>query len=638
MQNLNVKRILYHLVQVFLVLAVAGFFYIECQLALTGSLTHGYQALFRDMSLSPLTVRLNLLFLVVLITTLIAIIGDYWWGLATSISLLTIFLYVNFQKIVSRSEPLVPSDLQMVGQTKGLTHMVSWQSILVLVGFIVVLMILAFFLRKWTKTFWCQRHVIVWSTRIVVVLVGVVTFGLLSQAGDADSFVGRQLTVRGILNNENHQLANYYNHGTIIGFAFEIRSTPMTKPAHYNQQTMKAVASRYRRHLATTNHGKKTQKVNIVYILNESLTNPQRTQSMYPIAGNKNPMPYISGILNHPNHTEASGYMVSPGFGGGTANIEFEANTGFSNYFLRSTPYQDILPHKLYFPSVFHYLKGEGYTSKAYHPYTGIMYRRTQAYPALGIKTFKDQDKLKGLKTTQFGQYATDESAYTNFNQQQKSTKQMSLMITMQNHMPYDAKVGVKSAYKLQHSIKGDVTKTQKLQTYFQEVNESDQAFKKLVQHFQDSKQKTLIVMYGDHYPGDGIYDDLLAKNTLYSHTTPFVMAANFPLKTHHYDYFSPNYMSWHLLEQLNYPQTPFYQLLGQLYQQVPVLTQSLQMDTSDLQKLKQQGHDNLNYRVSSSESKQWTHSKAYKDYRLVEYDMTYGKSYAKKYGMFDVK
>lgn len=641
MHNLTVKRFMYFLLQVLLVCLIAYGFYFEFQLALTGSLTHGYHEMFWEIKNNPVVTRINWFFLVIIITMLIALLGDYWWGISLSVIIFSIILYVDFNKIISRSEPLLPNDLSMAGQAGGLIKMVSWQSLLLLVVGIVLLLVAAYLLHKVTKGLWLKNHRVLWPLRISFLVLAIVALSLFSQAGNTRSFASKQLAKHNITNVDRSQLANYRNRGTLIGFVFNAHSTPMIKPANYSAATMKQITQRYQKGLVKANQGKKVGKVNVIYILNESLTNPLRTQKWYPLVDNKNPMPYISKMITNPTAQQAGGYMVSPGFGGGTANIEFEANTGFSNYFLNNTPYQDILPNKKYFPSVMHYLNDAGYNSQAYHPYAGTMYRRNQAYPAIGIHKFQDQAKLRGLKKSPHGLYDTDASSYPNFYaQQKKSSRQFSLMLTMQNHMPYQAEIGPKSSYQLQNKVAGDADKTKKLEAYLQEVHDSDQAFKHLVQHYQHVKQKTLIVMYGDHYPGDGIYDDLFNQNTLYSHATPFVMAANFPLQTHHYNYFSPNYMSLQLLQQLNYPQTPFYQLLEQLQQQVPVLTKPLQISGTGQQNQTKVSNDTYALtakNVHGPKNAKWDQSRVYKDYRLLEYDMTYGKAYAKKDGMFKI-
>ncbi|NVY95945.1 sulfatase-like hydrolase/transferase [Lactobacillus sp. DCY120] len=620
-----VKQVLYFVLRIGIIAVLAYLFYFLLQLTLTGDLVKNVGDLwghFLDLKNPVFWVNYGITLSIIIF--LIALIGDFYFGLAVSSSLFLIISFININKVVSRSEPLLPSDFSMVSQANSLIRMVKWQAILALIILMVVLFGLAFCLRRWTAAYWWQNHLWVWPLRLLVVLALGGNFWLLTQAGNEHSWVAKKLAAYEMVNTDHEQMANYQNRGFWVGFAFNVESTPMTKPDNYSPATVRKIVHRYQRRLATENKDKSFDKVNIIYILNESLSNPQRTKDRYPIVNNQNPMPFISQILDHPTENQASGYMVSPFFGGGTANIEFEANTGFSNYFLQSTPYQDIVSRRDYFPSVMNYLQVEGYQAQAYHPFSGTMYRRRQAYPALGIEKFQDQKQLKGLKQSPDSYYTSDFSTYPNIYAQQNRARQFSLVITMLKHMPYSAAVGEKSQFKLQHLIDNDADKTKRMQAYFQEVNSTDQAFKQLVEHYQNSKRKTIIAMYGDHYPGDGIYDTLLQQDPLKSHTTPFVMAANFKLDQQNYDYFSPNYMSLMLLKQLNYPLSPFYNLLQQVQEEVPVLTQPVQIDS-----------DGKQTNGSDGEKGSWTTSQAYKDYQLIEYDLTYGQAYAQKYGMF---
>lgn len=617
--NKKFVKIIYRIGQLLLVFLTAVMSYFFMQLAITGHLNRDYAAMYREIVINQPATIINILMLVILVVTIIALMGDYWWGLAASIILLVVALFVDHQKILSRSEPLLPSDLIMVNQVGGLIKMVHWMSILKLILFIGLMFVGAYFLRKFTKNYWIKNSFTIWGIRAVLVLFGIWAFAFLFQAGNAESAVCKQLNQWGIADDNHNPLNIYRSRGTIIGFAFNVSSNKMAEPHGYSPQAMQKLAQRYR---INSEVAPNTDPVNIIYILNESLTSPQTTMDKYPIEEDS-PLSYIDNILQDPQTNQASGYMVSPEYGGGTANVEFEANTGFSNYFLRSTPYQDILPKKRSFPSIMRYLKAQGYQCQAYHPYDGAMYQRPEAYRALGISKFSDRSKLHNLHQGKFGEYVSDASTYPNIYRQQKKSRQFSLVVTMQNHMPYLENMGTQSDYHLIDAVNGDATKTQKLQAYFQELHESDQAFKKLVNHFQNSRQKTLIVMYGDHYPGDGLYDNL-ADETLTVHATPFVMAANFDLPQQNYGYFSPNYMSLWILQQLGYPLTPFYNLLMQLHQEVPVLTQALQMDSNENK------YTNLHSKTTA-----WQKSQVFRDYEMLEYDLTYGKGYAYNYHMF---
>ena len=94
----------------------------------------------------------------------------------------------------------------------------------------------------------------------------------------------------------------------------------------------------------------------------------------------------------------SSGSMFSPEFGGMTANIEFEALTGFSNAFLPygSIPYQQYIRQPL--PSLATFLQSEGYTTRALHPFGGWFWNRSPVYQAFGFSRFLTEDKLPPLQ------------------------------------------------------------------------------------------------------------------------------------------------------------------------------------------------------------------------------------------------
>ncbi|MBA1434370.1 LTA synthase family protein [Bombilactobacillus bombi] len=624
-----IKKISFRVLQVLLVITLVYGTYFLLQLTAakyTEWVDHTYKGVLHMINQNLMVTTINEFILLLLVIAIISIIGDYWIGLAISSVLFLIVGFVNYQKIVSRSEPLLPADLLMTRSAGGLLKMVSKGDILKLLFLIICIVVGSLYLRRLTRSYMIINHKVIFPLRAIIIFISIITFGVLFQSGDKNSVIAQELDKYSLFNNEHNQTFAYYRLGSALGFITNVHSSPMQRPKEYSEAEIKSIVKRYQK--GATVKKENIKPVNIVYILNESLTNPQTTQKFYPISGQQ-PLTYINNILQYPKINQASGYMISPEYGGGTANIEFEANTGFSNYFLNNTPYQHILPKKDYFPSIMHYLNDYGYKCLAYHPYLRTMYMRPQAYQALGINQFKDEQLLKNLKKSSFGEYTTDISTYPNIYNQQNKSRQFSLVITMQNHMPYFENMGSQSNFKLEHPINNNIGKTNKMQTYLQELHQSDQAFAHLVQHFQHTKQKTIIVMYGDHYPGDGLYDNIKQK-TLTVHATPFVMVANFPLKNSHVGYFSPNYMSLILLQKLGYPLTPFYNLLSRLYKEIPVLTKTIQMRQQN-----NKIHINTN---SKTEPKNYLQKlQAYKDYQLIEYDMTYGKRYAQKYHFFSL-
>ena len=81
-----------------------------------------------------------------------------------------------------------------------------------------------------------------------------------------------------------------------------------------------------------------------------------------------------------------------------TANIEFEALTGFSNAFLPygSIPYQQYVRRKL--PSLATFFNDEGYVTQALHPFGPWFWNRGAVYEAFGFDSFLSEEQLPPLK------------------------------------------------------------------------------------------------------------------------------------------------------------------------------------------------------------------------------------------------
>src|SRR5699024_12119721 len=128
-----------------------------------------------------------------------------------------------------------------------------------------------------------------------------------------------------------------------------------------------------------------------------------------------NPMPEIEQIKKQ----NTSGLMLSSGYGGGTANIEYGAETSWSLQSFSpslTTPFSQLVIRKNYNTNVTNLFKRK----HAIHPYLGNFYDRRQAYEKFGFQTFRTIDgkkadqKLKYQKRIQKSNYVGDDEAYKN--------------------------------------------------------------------------------------------------------------------------------------------------------------------------------------------------------------------------------
>ena len=91
-----------------------------------------------------------------------------------------------------------------------------------------------------------------------------------------------------------------------------------------------------------TNIGKDTlEDHTVIFILSESFVDPLRIPALKL---SDDPIPYIRSLQNE----TTSGLMIGSGYGGGTANVEYEILTGFSTNYLHSSlriPYTLLVPN-----------------------------------------------------------------------------------------------------------------------------------------------------------------------------------------------------------------------------------------------------------------------------------------------------
>ena len=167
----------------------------------------------------------------------------------------------------------------------------------------------------------------------------------------------------------------------------------------------------------------------VIFNLSESFSDPNRVPG---IQLSNDPIPYIRQL----KQKTTSGTMISAGYGGGTANMEYMSLTGLdlSNFSpTLPTPYtQLVLYVYLFFPE-----------SVAIHPYQGVYYSRTEVYKRFGFNRFYylgSKYKIKYKKKIDRSPYLSDETAYKNALDQVKKANngEFIILVTMQNHFPYD--------------------------------------------------------------------------------------------------------------------------------------------------------------------------------------------------------
>ncbi|MCL2869768.1 LTA synthase family protein [Candidatus Saccharibacteria bacterium] len=541
---------------------------------------------------------------------LTCILGNVLVAQAVLFSVILGLSFAHINKFVWRASPLLPEDFTMASEGKSLTSFINpWDLTVCIISIILVItvaIITSHILRKERPKFNKKR---VWVARLIglivsVVLLSVITLPVRQPKTDRRDFVpflDSQLVAW-------NQTENYQQNGFIVGFISNIQMHRMAEPAGYNQQAITKIVQKYQAIAKQQNASRtdvKTSDINFIFIQNESFIDPSRLAKYYPYTGG-DVTPQLHKLQQE---NTASGWHYSSDYGGGTANMEFEALTGFSNYFIGMVPFTQIVSKEPGFPSFASFLDNQNYETTGMHPYIGSMYKRNIVYPNLGFNKFMDETNFKYTAPDGNGEYISDASAYKQMLAQLNSTKksQFITLITMQNHMPY-------GTHYDHYDFKSVANKgnDSNITDYLQMLHASDTALGNLVQTLNKSDKKVVLVLWGDHLAG--LYNDLPASMNDAQHETPLLMWANFAVPSAKQDLgaLSANYFATTTLDYVNAKKSGFNYLLDAVKAQDPTLTKTY---------------------FNTKAPKDTT---ALTDYKLIEYDVVSGKKYAEKLNFFD--
>lgn len=481
----------------------------------------------------PMLFSYSCLIIFFLMAVVAAVTWHVFFTIGFSFAAASIITFISMQKFQLREEPLLPSDFVFAGQAGNLIGMVDagaiWRLIggvvLVLTGSILLEVYACKMLGKRTKGRpWWERH------------------SLISRATyTAISLAGAVMVIDPLLKHTNpewlegftkiawDQTRTYGYNGFIIDFVSNMRKTAASKPDNYNRETIMKIAEKYWAIKEADDENRKPLDEvadRIFIILDESFYDPVIVKDYYDYGG-KDVLPTTHKIFkNYP-----SGFMYSPGYGGGTANIEFEVQTGYSNYWSNSYPYIDVVPKSSSIQSAANWAKNYGFDTKAIHAYWGEMYNRTGAYPILGYDDFIDIDEMTINRNEPGTPWPNDNSIFDEaLDLTDGKSPVLVNIVTMQNHGGYSYRPYSHFDFVVRNSEHNNDEMT----NYFQLLHASDTYLEELIEDLEKSKERTVILWFGDH--AAGLFPELAesddkSKRDL-TRLTPYFIWANFDLES----------------------------------------------------------------------------------------------------------
>ncbi len=317
----------------------------------------------------------------------------------------------------------------------------------------------------------------------------------------------------------------YDNWGFVYCFSRGLIDSGIEKPDYYSKDSVKEAMEKIER-------PKKAENVlpNVIVLQLESFFDVSALKN-YSVS--ENPIPTFTEIKNN----WPSGYLTMPSLGGGTANSEFEVLTGIDLDFfgIGEYPYQTVLK-KTPCTSMARTFKDKGYSTTALHNHTAIFYKRNQVYRSLGFDRYISVEFMDLKERNELG-WAKDTILYDEITDTLSSTPERDFIftVTMQGHGKYPT---TELEYNKLITMDGfDETDEEQLELkhglefYINQLRETDNVIKQLIETFSNYPEPVALVLYGDHLPAFDITDEDLSGINMYQ--TEYTIWTNYKTLEH---------------------------------------------------------------------------------------------------------
>ena len=539
-----------------------------------------------------------------------ALLGRAYQSALILVPLAILPAFLSMQKQQYLSDPLYPSDMLFGRQIGELLPVMfaarPFAAIGLLLGVVGAIALLVYLLVLGRRHF----PVLTAWQKLVRLTVALPLIGAFLSLMDPNSFsyIRDRLNIVPMMWDQQE---NYRHNGFLLAFAFNIPMANVQAPQGYGADVITDIAPE---RLPATFFG--GRNADVIMVMSESLWDPTRLSNA---TLSPDPMPTI--------RANASGNLFSPEFGGMTANVEFEALTGFSNAFLPygSIPYQQYVRRPL--PSLATFFASKGYTTRAFHPFQSWFWNRSNVYQSLGFQSFMSEENMPVMDKR--GQFTSDDALTKEIIRTADQTKEpfFFFAVTLQGHGPYEKNRYAKNTIDVQSASLSPENRDS-LATYAQGVREADSSLKALMDWAKKRRRETIIVLFGDHLPPlgnvyteTGYMPDVVATRKASvsvmkrEHETPLVVWSSKRGVQKDLGSISPSQLPYYVVRLAGYRHAFYTGVLGRLHERYAVVDRHQLIERND------RAHPD------------WATSGApidplIRDYRFLQHDQMFGEGF----------
>lgn len=599
---------------------------------------------------------LNMILVGVIYMVLLMLINRFWIATPVLLAVAIVIAVIEHFKIGIRYEAILPSDLGFLGSNTGnLMSFVpaGWQWV-VLGAVAVFAAVVA--LCVWLNRIDARHGRMIRATnpgmaavtRLLLILCPALFLGVYTMhVGTVGSWANVFSSALGDIPSMWDSVYDAQRNGPVVAFVRQLNPKVMDEPEGYSEETMREVAARYADAADAMNETRSEylDESTVIFVLNESFSDPSRVPG---IELNQEATPEVDAIREQ----TTGGLMLSSGYGGGTANLEYMSLTGMSMANFNSSltsPYQQLVPSQRWTTSV-NQMWGDAENSLGFHPYEPSMYSRATNYRKFGFShfyTLEGDDVIAHRDTIDKSPYVSDAATYRSVLDEVGSTdaNQFISVITMQNHMPYndwysDNEFTVTNTDGAEPL---DEDETREIETYAKGVSLSDKATAEFLDELDAIDKPITVVFYGDHLPGIYSTAGEDQNNSLALHLTDYFIWSNKAsssqgTKNENSDYTSPNYFIAQAAEHMNAKVSPFLAFLTQMHEHVSAMEPPVVNNIQGWDRIPEGQPIYLDADgnpMVESEMDAATRQ-LLEDYKLIQYDVTAGDGYLKDLGFMD--
>ena len=547
----------------------------------------------------PDAILFQILVLTAVIFFVYICINQYWIASCLVLLVSVFFVIANFIKFGMRREPVLPSDLTWLSKPATLLGFVDSSQIVFTVISLLAIVALSVFGMKF---FFKGKIISSWKIQVLLIITMFFSFrNVMSIFSDKENGKIRS-NVPIITTLNNYQDINWLgntSNARYKGLAYvwmnQLTTEVIQKPEGYSKERLAKIQEKYRKLAEVINKERNgyLSDQTVIYILSESFSDPRK---ILTVEVTQNPIPNIENIMQ----THTSGQMQSDGYGGGTANMEFQTLTGLPFYNISQTVsvlYTEVFPKIHDVPSISNVYATED--KIAIHLAGKSNYSRDIVYSRLDFKDFITTN-TKGVKYRNEGISPSDESTYDLVIENLSPQKgQFFSVMTMQNHSPW------LEANPETLDAKGQgftSEENSKLTFYSRLLYQTDAATQAFLEKLSKIDKKITVVFYGDHLPG--LYPESAFKDYPEGqYQTDYFIWSNFDAPKMDYPLVNSSDFSAMVFEQTNSKVSPYYALLTEVLKKASVDKKALEGEALEIAD----------------------------DLKMVEYDLISGKGYLTK-------